>query len=106
MDEKIVYRDRDLFEDPLTAAGSFLGYTDSDTKLTVWSGTCAAPVCVGGNDDDLSCTFNTLQSTVTWTSVAGETYYIMVHGFSSNVGDFELTLDCEIPVELMSFSAE
>jgi len=35
VDEKIVYRDRDLFEDPLTAAGSFLGYTDSDTKLTV-----------------------------------------------------------------------
>lgn len=35
VDEKIVYRDRDLFEDPLAAAGSFLGYTDSDTKLTV-----------------------------------------------------------------------
>ena len=35
VDEKIVYRDRDLFEDPLSNAGSFLGYTDSDTKLTV-----------------------------------------------------------------------
>lgn len=35
VDEKIVYRDRDLFEDPLAAAGGFLGYTDADTKLTV-----------------------------------------------------------------------
>ena len=35
VDEKIVYRDRDLFEEPLAAAGSFLGYTDSETKQTV-----------------------------------------------------------------------
>lgn len=35
VDEKIVFQDRELFEEPLTAAGSFLGYTDSATKLTV-----------------------------------------------------------------------
>lgn len=35
VDEKIVYRDRELFEEPLTAAMSFLGYTDHETKLTV-----------------------------------------------------------------------
>jgi predicted CXXCH cytochrome family protein len=35
VDEKIVFRDRDLFEEPLAAAGSFLGYTDEGTKLTV-----------------------------------------------------------------------
>ncbi len=35
VDEKIVYRDRELFEEPLAAAGSFLGYTDHATKLTV-----------------------------------------------------------------------
>lgn len=35
VDEKIVYRDRDLFEEPLSAAGNFLGYTDESTKLTV-----------------------------------------------------------------------
>jgi predicted CXXCH cytochrome family protein len=35
VDEKIVYRDRDLFEEPLAAAGSFLGYTDEATQLTV-----------------------------------------------------------------------
>jgi predicted CXXCH cytochrome family protein len=35
VDERIVYRDRDLFEEPLSVAGSFLGYTDRETKLTV-----------------------------------------------------------------------
>ena len=35
VDEKIVYQDRELFEDPPAAAASFLGYTDYDTKLTV-----------------------------------------------------------------------
>lgn len=35
VDEKIVFRDRELFEDPLTEAGSFLGYTSAEDKLTV-----------------------------------------------------------------------
>jgi hypothetical protein len=35
VDEKIVFQERELFEEPLTAAGSFLGYTDQATKLTV-----------------------------------------------------------------------
>lgn len=35
VDETIVYRDRELFEDPLPAAMSFLGYTSSEDKLTV-----------------------------------------------------------------------
>jgi predicted CXXCH cytochrome family protein len=35
VDEKIVYVDRELFEEPLAAAGSFLGYSNQETKLTV-----------------------------------------------------------------------
>lgn len=35
VDEKIVYQDRVLFEEPLDVAASFLGYTDHTTKLTV-----------------------------------------------------------------------
>jgi predicted CXXCH cytochrome family protein len=35
VDEDIVYRDRELFEEPLAAAGNFLGYTDQASKLTV-----------------------------------------------------------------------
>jgi predicted CXXCH cytochrome family protein len=34
-DEEIVFRDRELFEDPPSAALGFLGYTDTTTKLTV-----------------------------------------------------------------------
>jgi predicted CXXCH cytochrome family protein len=35
VDEQIVYRDRDLFQEPLAAAGNFLGYSDEQRKLTV-----------------------------------------------------------------------
>ena len=35
VDEKIIFKDRELFDDPLTVAGSFLGYTDHASKLTV-----------------------------------------------------------------------
>jgi len=35
VDEQIVFRDRELFEDPPAAAQGFLGYTDAETKLTV-----------------------------------------------------------------------
>lgn len=35
IDEKIVFRDRELFEEPLANAGNFLGYTDTESKLTV-----------------------------------------------------------------------
>jgi hypothetical protein len=34
VDEKIVYRDRDLFETPPTGAASFLGYSKAEDKLT------------------------------------------------------------------------
>lgn len=82
------------------------GITNYDTKLTVWDGACDELFCVDGNDDDGGCTFSTLQSTVAWSSVSGTEYYIMVHGFSGGTGDFELTLTCDIPVELQSLSIE
>ena len=58
VDEKIVFRDRDLFEEPLAAAGSFLGYSDAATQLTVcgnchvekqgdWVGTAHADAWAG-----------------------------------------------------------
>jgi predicted CXXCH cytochrome family protein len=34
-EEKIVFRDRQLFEEPPPGAANFLGYTDQETKLTV-----------------------------------------------------------------------
>jgi predicted CXXCH cytochrome family protein len=35
VDEKVIFQERELFEDPLTVAGSFLGYTDHASRLTV-----------------------------------------------------------------------
>ena len=62
VDEKIVYRDRDLFEEPLAAAGNFLGYSDEASKLSVcgnchvekqgdWIGTAHANAWSVAGDD-------------------------------------------------------
>jgi hypothetical protein len=63
--------------------------TTYDSKIGVFSGTCAAPVCVTGNDD-----FCGLQSQVTFASALGTTYYVLVTGFSTNTGAFTLTTTC------------
>ena len=73
------------------AAGS-----NYDTKIRVYDGSCGALNCVTGNDDD-ACSFSFLRSRVDWNSIAGTTYYVLVHGFSSAEGDFELEItgnDC------------
>jgi len=80
--------------------------TTYDTKLSAFDGTCGALGCVTGDDDDSSCSFSSLQTTINWTSVPDTEYYIMVHGYSSGVGDFELTITCDIPVDLQSFTIE
>src|SRR5690606_8589587 len=77
--------------------------TDYDTKLRVYTGSCNALTCVVGNDDqagsvDPACltvagvTFNR-GSTVTFFAEAGVSYFILVHGFSSAEGNFEMTFD-------------
>jgi len=67
-----------------------------DTKLRVYSGDCGSLVCVAGNDD-ASCTFSGLRSRVNWFSTAGVEYKILVHGFGSSEGDFEMSLQCLLP---------
>lgn len=74
---------------PVVASLCGSGY---DTKIRVYSGTCAALVCTVGNDD-----FCGLQSQVTWTSVAGLTYYILVHGFGAGAGAYTLNITCPPP---------
>jgi len=68
--------------------------TNYDSKLSVYEGTCAAPICVDGNDDDGSCTSGGTQSTVNFISTAGTQYLILVHGFGANAGEFDLSLTC------------
>ncbi len=63
-----------------------------DTKISVYSGTCGALVCVAGNDD-----FCGLQSQVSFTSTIGATYYVFVHGFAGATGTFNLSRACPPP---------
>lgn len=83
--------------------------TDLDTRLSIFSGTCTGNlVCVGGNDDAEgagACAVNRLASRVSWQSELGVTYYILVHGFATKVGDFELNIEgyndqCQYAIEL------
>lgn len=72
--------------------------TNYDTKLRVYSGSCASLVCVAGNDDiGSACSFSTLLSAVTFNSVNGTTYFILVHGFSTASGNFSLESTCVDP---------
>lgn len=71
--------------------------TNYDTKLSVFTGSCSSLSCVTGNDDDSGCSLSSLRSTVSWNSVAGQTYRILVHGFSSATGNFTLSVSCPTP---------
>jgi hypothetical protein len=68
-----------------------------DTKLSVYTGACGALTCVDGDDDDFTCSFSGLRSTVAFNSTPGQIYYILVHGFGSSTGNFELSVDCPSP---------
>ena len=63
-----------------------------DTKIGVFSGTCASLVCVTGNDD-----FCGNQSQVSFTAVSGTSYFVLVTGFSAGAGAFTLTPTCTQP---------
>jgi hypothetical protein len=63
-----------------------------DTKISVYEGDCGALVCLAANDDNDDCTGFT--STVEFVGDGASTYYILVHAFGTQTGDFNLTLDC------------
>ncbi len=73
---------------------SMCGAADYDTKLSVYRGSCAQLICVGGNDDWTGCN---LASQVSFTSIANANYFVLVHGWDNSVGDFYLTMACEDP---------
>lgn len=60
-----------------------------DTKLWVYTGSCAALDCVAGNDDACG-----LQSIVSFQSELGETYLVAVGGFAAAEGDYTLEVNC------------
>ncbi|WP_243471397.1 T9SS type A sorting domain-containing protein [Winogradskyella sp. MH6] len=72
---------------------STCGTANFDTKLSVFTGVCGDLTCIDGNDDGAGCSGFTSELTIPTT--AGVEYYILVHGFSSSTGDFDLTLTCQ-----------
>lgn len=69
----------------------------TDTRLAVFSGTCGALTCIGGNDDDPGCTTSTLSSEVLFAAEADTDYYILVYMYSSNGAAFTISASC-IPI--------
>ena len=61
-----------------------------DTKISVYTGGCAAPTCVAGNDDACSGS----RSTVTFVTSNGTVYLILIHGFGGATGTFDLAMTC------------
>ena len=60
-----------------------------DTKIWVFSGSCGALTCVTGNDDGGTGTL----SLVNFTATVGVTYYVIVGGFGSAEGNYELSVN-------------
>ena len=63
-----------------------------DTKISVYCVGCSTLQCVKGNDDEIGCS-QIFRSNVTWCSTAGFEYHILVHGFSSQTGQFNLAVN-------------
>ncbi|MEM7574909.1 MAG: fasciclin domain-containing protein [Bacteroidota bacterium] len=62
--------------------------TDFDTELQIFSGSCGALTCVGGDDDGGV----GVTSLIVVPTVDGETYFVYVDGHAGNTGDYELSL--------------
>jgi len=76
----------------MTATTCNDGTRVSDTKISVWCGTCNDLNCIDGNDDNCG-QFNFFSSTVTWCSEPGVTYFIAVGNFSSSTSSGQIQLD-------------
>jgi hypothetical protein len=63
--------------------------TSFDTRIHIFQGSCASPVGVAGADDVCG-----VQSTITWNALPGNTYYIVVEGYFSSSGTFQMTISC------------
>ncbi len=68
-----------------------------DTKIGIFTGSCNNLSCVAGDDDDDNCNVSGLLTSVTFSSVPGQQYYIYVTGYESETGAFHLSLDCAAP---------
>ena len=63
--------------------------TDFDSKISVYTGSCAALTCVVGNDDSCG-----LQSEVTFATDGNTKFYILIHSFGGATGNFTMDVTC------------
>lgn len=61
-----------------------------DTKIRVYTGNCGSLNCVAGSDDAGPCG---VQTEFDFCTTLGQTYYVLVHGFSSSEGAYILNID-------------
>lgn len=73
-----------------TVTVSTCNAADYDTKLSVFCLDCDTPTCVDGNDDGSGCSGFT--SEVSVCTEMGNTYRILVHGFSAATGNYTLSV--------------
>ena len=64
--------------------------TNFDTLMAAWSGSCGCLSEIACNDD--ACPGN--KSSVTFSSIAGTTYYLSIGGFDGGAGNFGLSITC------------
>lgn len=60
-----------------------------DVKMNAYSGNCTSLTCVSGIDD-----FCGTASYLSFPTVSGTTYYILIQGWDGQVGSFTLTREC------------
>jgi hypothetical protein len=89
-----IYQDNSGFLADITL--STCDQADFDTKIHVYTGDCGVPplTCVASNDDGAGC--SGFSSELTFQSDGNTTYYILVNGFNGAIGNFDLTLTCEL----------
>jgi len=82
------------------ASFSTCNQADFDTKISVFTAASCEDilVCVAGLDDTFpDCIGNTTLLTDV-DVIAGQTYFVLVHGFSAAQGNFTLSVACEIEI--------
>ena len=80
------------FEETITLDLCGSGY---DTSILVLTGTPGSLTAIAGNDDDSTCSSNTLNSKISFTSDGTTTYYIAVEGYNvGSVGAYTLNVTC------------
>ncbi|MCK8481120.1 T9SS type A sorting domain-containing protein [Psychroserpens algicola] len=70
-----------------------LSLSTFDTKIRVFTGVCDDLTCLDGDDDGGAGT----TSLITFPTTVGTEYYVLVHGFSGNAGEYTLDVSCVAP---------